>query len=181
MYIIRKGITISLAILLNLNCFSGLFILGEETKTCFATAIEAQSALLSVFNLSSLPIEIVNKLFREENAASAPAAQHRKKQDNSAPVSQPVINELKSLEFDKKWGGINNSFEYTFSSSGIQVENHHFSNAGGKPCEPDDLFFLYILSFLIVLALSNLPASVFTKLNRIFPPGLSRPGFFILN
>ena len=155
--------------------------MGEETRNCFATAIEAQGAVLSVFSLASLPIEIVNKLFKEEiNSSAASQSQNKKRQNHPAPVSQPVINEYKPLKFEKRWINPTGSPDQVLVPQGYSaVLEEQFS--GNQPYSPDRVIFLFFLAFLIILALSNLPANIFIKLNRIYPPGPSGPGFFILH
>lgn len=164
MYIIKKVITLSLAILLNLNSSSGLFFLGDETRNCLATALEAQGALLSAFNLTSLPIQIVNKLFKEASNKSASKDSQKNKQNHSRPVNQPAISEFKPVQTDKKFGNINN---YTFAPVCITAVHRKYLS-GCLPIESRGLLFLYFLSFLIILSLSNLPAYLSGKLNRLF-------------
>ena len=125
MYIIKKGIIISLAILLSVNSFSGLSVLGDETKNCLATAIEAQGALLSFFNLTSIPVEIVNKLFNEESTPSSAPSSQKQKQRNSVPCAQPVISQFKPLQFEKKSGNINNPFDCAFPPTSVTTELRH--------------------------------------------------------
>ena len=177
MYIIKKSTIIFLAVILNLSSFSGLSFLGDETKACFATAIEAQGALISVFNLASLPVEIVNKLFKEEHDSSSQLPKKKKKKQNhTVPAAQPAISECKNLRYDKKLVNTKSDADYFFAPNSVTFVLRRIlsllgtEGAGGPFC-------VYFLLFLIILALANLPAYVFNKLNRSFSPGLSGPGF----
>ncbi len=174
----KKLIIISISILLNLGNFSALSLLGEETKGCLTCALEAQGTLLSFFSMSTLPIEIVNKLFNEEQTAQKPSNSKEKKEKSPLSTNQPTIT-VKTSEIIKKQ--LNAEHCGLFASISTNMPKYAaFICQCRSFFKPDILLNLSVHSYLIALYLNNLPGLISVNIQAIFKPGSFKDaGFFI--
>lgn len=151
----------------------------SQSRDLVSEAISVQGDVLSYFASINLPIEIVNRLFAQEGTSDRTRSEKKDKKENSSADNQNFINIsiLKSQKKLEKSADLcpsricHNPGIFLIQTAKIifiHTQAFHFS-----------YLILFMLLFIIILSLINLPGSVITKSIENLKPGLIKAGFFI--
>lgn len=158
----KKRIILTLSFFLIFNNFSSLSLMGDETKQLLSCAIQTQGSLMNFFCVSSLPVQIVNELFKASRQDET--NQEQKKETKKSAGQHPLIpceNGAKSIKKLEKERHPITFITLTTDSSFIRS----FSVKPLKDHLNGSVFlYSYNLIFLIALSLSNLPNIVVSNI-----------------